>query len=248
MILIAHRGESYDAPENTLAAINLAWERNADAVEVDVHLSKDGQIVVIHDDITFTLGRKFKRVKYQTLKELKRLVIRSYKRKRCLNEHIPTLEEVLKSVPEEKLLLIEIKCGSEILPELKSMIQKSDLRPNQITLIGFGLNTMTIAKQIFTEHQVYWVRDIKYFEYRKSWSSELDGIIDKAKQANLDGLDLSVSKIIDKTFVNTIKAAGLKLYVWIVNDPMEAKRLIDAGVDGITSDRPQWLRAELEKL
>lgn len=248
MILIAHRGESYDAPENTLAAINLAWERNADAVEVDVHLSKDGKIVVIHDDNTFKLGQKFKRVKYQTLKELKRLIIRSYKRKRWINERIPTLDEVLETVPEEKLLLIEIKSGSEIFPELKLIIQKFELRPSQITLIGFGLNTMTVAKQIFTELQVYWVRDVKYFEYTKSWPSELDGIIDKAKQANLDGLDLSVSKVIDKIFVNTIKAAGLKLYVWTVNDPVLAKRLIDAGVDGITSDRPQWLRAKLEKL
>lgn len=58
-ILIAHRGSSYEAPENTLGAVNLAWEQNADAVEVDVHLSLDNKVVVIHDSDTYrTTGEK----------------------------------------------------------------------------------------------------------------------------------------------------------------------------------------------
>ena len=57
MEIIAHRGASHDAPENTLAAIRLAWQQEADAVEVDVQLSKDGKLVVIHDDNTKRSGR-----------------------------------------------------------------------------------------------------------------------------------------------------------------------------------------------
>lgn len=57
MEMIGHRGASHDAPENTLAAIRLAWEQGADAVEVDVHLSRDGQIVVVHDANTRRTGR-----------------------------------------------------------------------------------------------------------------------------------------------------------------------------------------------
>ena len=75
MLFIAHRGESYDAPENTLAAINLAWERDADAVEVDVHLSRDGKIVVIHDNNTWKFNEKNKRVRDQTFEELQQIDI-----------------------------------------------------------------------------------------------------------------------------------------------------------------------------
>ena len=64
-LLIAHRGESYDAPENTLASLNLAWERGALAVEVDVHLSKDNQVVVIHDSTTTRTAGKSEKVKNQ---------------------------------------------------------------------------------------------------------------------------------------------------------------------------------------
>ena len=78
-LIIAHRGESFDAPENTLASINLAWERGAGAVEIDVHLSKDNQIVVIHDSNTKRVGAKNKKVSKQTLSELKKLDIGSWK-------------------------------------------------------------------------------------------------------------------------------------------------------------------------
>ena len=61
-LIIAHRGESYDAPENTLASINLAWKRKADAVEVDVQLTKDKKIVVIHDNSTLRTGGKLKKI------------------------------------------------------------------------------------------------------------------------------------------------------------------------------------------
>src|SRR5258708_20977535 len=71
--IIAHRGASDEAPENTLASINLGWQQNADAVEVDVYLSKDGQIVVIHDALTSKTAGVRRRVSDQTLAELKRL-------------------------------------------------------------------------------------------------------------------------------------------------------------------------------
>ncbi|MBC8001501.1 MAG: glycerophosphodiester phosphodiesterase, partial [Opitutaceae bacterium] len=56
MEIIAHRGASFDAPENTLAAMNLAWKQKADAVELDIHLTKDGRVIVIHDFDTKRVG------------------------------------------------------------------------------------------------------------------------------------------------------------------------------------------------
>ena len=245
-IFIAHRGESYDAPENTMAAINLAWERNADAVEIDVHLSKDGKIVVIHDHNTWRVSGSFKNVRDHTLAELKRLDVGKYKGSQWINERIPTLEEVIATVPEDKYLFVEIKCGAEILPELKSVIEKSKLQPDQVKLIGFSLDTMRDAKRFLPEHEVFWVNELVQGMDSNSRKSDLQELINGAKQAGLDGLDLEACEAIDKNFVNQIEANGMKLYVWTVNDPTEAKRLIEAGVDGIATDRAQWLKTQLE--
>jgi len=76
-LIIAHRGESHDAPENTMAAINLTWERDALVVEIDVQLSKDKKLVVIYDLNTKRFAGLYKNVKDQTLKELRKLDVGS---------------------------------------------------------------------------------------------------------------------------------------------------------------------------
>jgi glycerophosphoryl diester phosphodiesterase len=72
------------------------------------------------------------------------------------------------------------------------------------------------------------------------------GLAVRVKAARLDGLNLQFRWPITETFVKEVKDAGLKLFVWTVNDPDVAKGLVDAGVDGITTDRPQWLREQLK--
>jgi glycerophosphoryl diester phosphodiesterase len=72
-------------------------------------------------------------------------------------------------------------------------------------------------------------------------------LIEDAKSADLDGLDLHFDWPIDKAFVARVKEAGLKLIVWTINDPAVARRMSDAGVDGITTDRPGWLREQLKR-
>lgn len=245
MIIIAHRGESYDAPENTLAAINLAWQRKADAVEVDVHLSKDEKIVVIHDDNTWKFDGKFRKIKDQTLEELKLVDVGSYKGSQWTDERIPTLGEVLDTIPDHKSLFIEIKSGDGILSELKNLIDRSKLQSDQIKLIGFDFDIMKKARKTFEQLEIFWIINIEYLELMNSWQPELIRILEKNRLAGLDGLDISASKIIDQTFADVIKNAGLKLYVWTVNDPLEARRLMEAGVDGIATDRAQWLKMEL---
>jgi glycerophosphoryl diester phosphodiesterase len=244
-IFVAHRGESYDAPENTLAAINLAWQRNADAVEIDVFLSSDNKIVVIHDRNTFRLAGIDKNVEDQTLAELKKLDVGKHQGEHWANEKIPTLDEIFATVPKEKYLVIEIKCGSEILPILKESIDQSGLEWQQIKLIGFDLELMTSAKQTFPFLEVCWVMKIKYFKRLLSWHYHLEKIIDATKQANLDGLCFSAGKFIDKDFMDKIKAAGLTCYLWTVNHPGDAKNFFAAGVDGIITNCPQWIRSQL---
>src|SRR6478672_5367982 len=102
MQIIAHRGASFDAPENTLAAIRLGWDQGADGVEFDVRLSRDGQIVVIHDADTRRVANVDRLVSDQTVDELRQLDVGRWKGPQFAGERIPTLAEVLAIVPAGK--------------------------------------------------------------------------------------------------------------------------------------------------
>jgi len=243
--IIAHRGESYDAPENTLAAVNLAWERNADAVEVDVHLTKEGEIVVIHDDNTLRTAHKYGKIANQTLEELRRLDVGTYKGKRWAKEKIPMLGEVLDTVPAGKRLFIEIKSDIRILEELKHVLENSSISPEQVVLIGMDLTTMGTIKKGLSRYQVCWVCAMKDGKDMHTEGNPGEGLIVRARQAGLDGLDIEASKEVDEDFIARVKSAGMKLYVWTVNEPGEARRLFEEGVDGIATNRAQWLKTRL---
>ncbi|HSQ58627.1 MAG TPA: glycerophosphodiester phosphodiesterase family protein, partial [Gemmata sp.] len=155
--IVAHRGASHDAPENTLASIRLAWEQNADAVEIDVRMSKDGGIVVIHDSNTLRVAGVDRPVAEQSLAELRALDVGKWKEARFAGERIPTLEEVLATVPREKRLLIEAKSGPEIVPELGRVLNGSDLRPEQNAIISFNPAVIAAVKRSRPELTGYWV-------------------------------------------------------------------------------------------
>lgn len=243
--IIAHRGASHEAPENTLPAVKLAWEKNADAVEIDVYLTRDGKIAVIHDRTTKRTGGKDKKVSEQTLAELKTLDVGKWKGKKGAKIVVPTLGEVLATVPRGKRLFIEIKCGAEILPELSRVIKKSKKKPEQIVLIGFSFELMKAVKQKFPRHRISWLCSFQKNKQTGVWSPTADKLIKKAKSANLDGLGLSRGGPLDSKFVAEIKAARLELYVWTVNQGSLARQLKGMGVDGIITDRPEFLRKEL---
>ena len=245
MEIIAHRGASFDAPENTLAAARLAWEQSADAVEVDVHLSKDGKIVVIHNDNTRLLAGVPGKVQAQTLSQLKALDVGRWKGRRWTGERIPLLEEVLATVPDGKRLFVEIKSGPACLPEFAKVWKRSGRKPGQVVPIGFSLATMERLKKRLPQLEVCWIAEFKRSWRTGRWSPRPERLIQAAQRAGLDGLDLSAKGPIDAAFVGLLKDAGLKLYVWTVDSPARARKLIQAGVDGITTNRPAWLREQL---
>src|SRR3954470_13597201 len=98
--LIAHRGESADAPENTMAAFLLAWERRVGAIELDVHLTRDGELIVSHDADTRRTTGTSKVIKDSTLDELRPLDAGRWKGPRWAGERMPTLGEALATIPE----------------------------------------------------------------------------------------------------------------------------------------------------
>jgi glycerophosphoryl diester phosphodiesterase len=243
--IIAHRGASFDAPENTLAAIHLAWQQQADAVEIDVQFSKDGQIVVIHDDNTRKTGGVPKKVREQTLAELKRLDVGHWKAAKWAGQSISTLDEVIATIPNGKRLFVEVKCGPECLAEFQKAVCGGGKRRQQIVAIGFALEIMKLIKQKLPDIEVCWIAEFKRNWKTGGWVPRVETLIQKASDAGLDGLDLGAKGPITAGLIKQVKEARLKLYVWTVDSPRTAQRLIDSGVDGITTNRPGWLRQRL---
>jgi len=244
-LIVAHRGESFDAPENTMAAISLAWERGAEAVEIDVHLSLDHKVVVIHDFNTKRLAGVSKIIKDQSVDELKRLDVGSWKDIKWKGEQIPTLKEVLNSIPDEKKLVIEIKSEASIIPHLKNEIEQSGLSSEQIELIGFDIKTMALTKKEFQDHKVLWLLDLDYLWINRIFKPSIGRAIAKAKKFGLDGLNVWAGTMLTKKMIDEIHANNLLVYCWTVNDILKAKTLIGWGIDAITTDGAQWLSSHL---
>jgi len=241
---IAHRGESFIAPENTLSAINAAWKNNTDGIEIDVRLSKDKKIVVIHDMNTKRTAGVSHRVKSQSLESLKKLDFGSWKGKIWANERIPTLEEVLETIPPGKFVMIEIKSSIAILPVLKKLLGKIHLKNSKIQLAGFGLKKMSLIKNALPQFEVFRIKRVDRENIILN-SFRLNRLIKSAGKYNLDGVSLSYSRWLDKRKIEKIKSAGLKVYVWTVDNPSKAKRLIISGIDGIISNKSAWLKDKL---
>ena len=241
--IIAHRGASHDAPENTLASIQLGWQQNADAVEIDVQFSKDGHIVVIHDDNTRKTAGVRKKVSAQTLAQLKALDVGRWKHSKWTGERIPTLAEAFATIPDGKRLFVEIKCGAECIPAFVRDFTASGRKAGQVVPIGFSLETMRQLKQALPDLEVCWIAAFR--RTLRGWSPKAEKLIERATEAGLDGLDLGGRGPVDAEFARKVHQAGLKLYIWTVDSVSKAKRLIAAGVDGITTNKPGRLRSEL---
>lgn len=242
---VAHRGASFDAPENTLAAMKKAWEQGADAIEMDLWLSKDGKIVVCHDGDTGRTGGVKRKIDEQTWAELQQLDVGSWKASEFKGERIPTLDSILATIPPGKRAILEIKCGPEILSALEDTLRRANRPPREIAIISFNYETLRLSKQRFPQHAHYLLHGYKA-DSKTGKLPELADLIKKAKEARLDGLDLHFDWPINREFVSQVEASGLELMVWTVNDPAVARRLVAAGVKSLTTDRPAWLRTQLQ--
>lgn len=240
MEIIAHRGASHDAPENTLAAVRLAWSQDADAVEIDVHLTADARLAVIHDSDTCRTTGTTRLVRDCTLAELQLLEAGSWKAPAFAGEPIPALDAVLPLVPAGRRVFIEVKSGPDAVPPLVRTLASSRIRPEQVAVISFDLETVRRAKRQLSRCEVCWILERDSPEGRLA----RDELLRRARDAALDGLDLE-AEWVETTWAQQIRAAGFKLYVWTVDDAPLARQLVEAGVTGITTNRPGWLRGEL---
>ncbi len=244
-VLIAHRGESFLAPENTLSSINLAWGNGAKAVEVDVQLTRDNEIVVIHDNNTSRVGNLNKRINKTLLRDLKKVDVGLHKDKTWKGEKIPTLLEVLKTIPSDGKLIVEIKCGTEIIIPLVKLLSSVEISLTQIEIIAFNRKVLTEIKKRLPQFKMLWLLNLDY--YFPAWllADCTKGIIKKVLKSKLDGVNVWAGKKISKRYIDQFKKYNLLVYTWTVNDVKTAQRLLELEVDAITTDRPSWLKKQL---
>jgi len=240
--VIAHRGASARAPENTVTAVSLAWKLGADAVEVDVQLSSDGQAVVIHDSTLERTGGLPDAVNSLTGAELAQVDVGSWFGEEWADERIVTLNKVIATVPRERRLFVELKCSAAaadeaVIDALSDPLEEVVCSPEEVVLIGFDLGLMTRVKTEFPQHEVFLVAEQNRTE-QAVWLPPTVEIVEAAVSAQLDGVDLSNTPAVDRAAVACVHEAGLSCCIWTVSLIEDALRLIEAGVDSLTMDDP----------
>jgi glycerophosphoryl diester phosphodiesterase len=243
--IVGHRGASGEAPENTLGAINLAWKQRADAVEIDVRLTSDGQIVAFHDASTLRITGQDHAVAKTSLPELQTLDAGLWKGEQWAGEKIPTLEQVVATVAAGKRLFVEIKCGTEIVPEMLRILRLPRALERMV-LISFHLEVLAEIERQLPEAVALQVVELSTSPKNHNQSTPtLAERIAPARQAGLDGFDIGATSLLEHAVVERLLAENFQLCTWTINDAQEARRLDSMGIHAVTTDFPGKLRQEL---
>lgn len=227
------------APENTFASFELALELGADAIELDVHLSRDGEVVVLHDERLerTTNGRGL--LGEQTLAELRQLEAGSWFEPRFGGQRIPILDEVLEWAGERAVLAIEIKNGpifyEGIEAKIVELLQRRAMRERAV-VISFDHQALRRVQELdpgVPTGALYFGRPVD--QPALAWSS---------------GARLLAPhhSFVQPEYVKAAHAAGLRVMAWATSDPTELRRLIDAGVDAVATNHPDVMRQVLEQM
>ncbi|WP_432797655.1 glycerophosphodiester phosphodiesterase [Poriferisphaera sp. WC338] len=246
-LIIAHRGASHDAPENTLAAFKLAWEKDADGVELDVHMTSDGKLIVSHDEDTKRTAGVEHKIQATPLATLQKLDVGSWKDEKYAGEKMPTLAEVLAVIPKGKLVYIEIKVGADVVSKVKEDIEGSGINPSQVRVISFNPEAVKESREQMPDIKAYLLLSFGSKQVKEAGGLTSEGVIDELKRTKANGVDLNDSKTVTPKFVDAIKDAGFEYHVWTVNDPEIAEKYEKLGVDSITTDRPAFIRDALNE-
>lgn len=237
--IIGHRGASADAPENTIPAIKLAFEQGADGVEIDIKMTSDKKIVVFHDENTSRVSYQNKKIATNTLESLKFIDIGELKSDTWKQTYISTLEEMLAIIPNGKKVIIEFKCESDAIYELKNILSNFDTK--NIVIASFNFKMLSLSKKEIPNVETYWIHDVSELDsYLTDW------IIEKAKIENIDGLMINVDAL-DEDVVKLAHDENLKIYSWTVNSLVLAKQFSYWGLNGIITDKPGWIINQFKK-
>ncbi len=241
---IAHRGGAGLAPENTLEAFKAGLACEPDAVELDIHMSKDRKLVLMHDPMVETTTDGQGEIGNKTLAELKLLDASVHFPHGSLPPHrIPTLEEVIDLTGRRALLQIEIKVRADntrypgIEQQLVHILSKYHLI-DRTTVLSFDFPTLESVRNIEPRLKTCALIGRTYFGNTALSSPEIASFI-ASLGVDCIGTD---RRFLDDTLFREYRKHSLTAGVWVVNDPEDMKRFADMGVDFITTDRPDLLR------
>lgn len=229
-IRIAHRGASRIAPENTLAAFKEAIEIGVDAVELDLQGTADGQVVVIHDaslDRTTDLSGQIKDTSLETIKQAD---AGTWFNPKFAGESIPTLSEALVSIADNAIALLEIKDVS-ITKSVVRIVQNMDM-VEQSVIISFHSSAIQTVRALEPRLPTGYIIG----------SKENIQPIQLCQQLGLLGSSLlNVDhRLVTEEFIYEIRRRGITLWCWTVDDIDRMRELQELGIQGITSNRPEY--------
>jgi glycerophosphoryl diester phosphodiesterase len=235
ILVTAHRGFSGAAPENTLAAFQAAIAAGADMIEMDVHLSTDGKLVVIHDDTLNRTTNGKGNVADKTLAELQRLDAGAWFDPRFAGEKIPTLAEVLVLTRGRIALNIELKKGKDFpytMEELADRTLDEVERAGMLDQVLFSSFDPVAIERIQARNTHLPIGLIT----EKPWATP-----EEAGGGKLSPTLNSLYKNLNAENVRLAHARGVRIHAWTVNTPEEMEQMITLGVDGIITNHPARL-------
>ena len=227
-LVVAHRGASSLAPENTLASVLKAMELGADHCEIDVQLTKDGEVVLLHDSLLKRTAGNAGSLSEYNLDELREFEVGSWFGQEFSGEPIPTLTEVIRAIKGKMLLNIEIKVPREetdIVRKVVDIIHSEGIRKKCI-VTSFGRSIVEKIKELDPRITTGFIFSQKYPP--------------DVFEGNWDALSCNY-KVVNADFVAKVREFKKKIFVWTVDDEEDMKRLIELEVDGIITNRPQDL-------
>jgi glycerophosphoryl diester phosphodiesterase len=240
VLVIAHRGDSKVAPENTLPAFQSAVKAGADLVELDYHHSADGVPVVFHDAdldrctnaVALWGGSKI-RLASKSLAELKTLDAGSWFRPEFAGTRIATLEEAVTAIQAGSMTLIERKAGA---PATCVGFLKQRKLIDQVVVQAFDWEFLTLCHQLAPELL------LGALGSKECSVGKLDQVAQTG--ARVVGWEDRFTTV---ESIAAIHDRGWKAWAWTVDDPRRAVELVDAGIDGIITNRPAEIRAAVRK-
>jgi glycerophosphoryl diester phosphodiesterase len=233
MLLIAHRGASGHAPENTLAAFKKAVTLGATFIETDLQLTRDARLVAIHDDTVHRTTNGKGLVHHMTLAELRRLDAGSWFGSEYAGERIPTLDEVLDFAKKyDVVFYLEMKVGGTWGAEhaLISGLRDSG-QTARIIVISFDPTILSAIRKIEPTVMTGLLYD-----------GQIENPLVQAQQIGARQLAVR-GDLVSPALIAAARKKDLQLICWTVNHPAQMRLLIAAGVDGIMSDYPDRLLA-----
>lgn len=239
--VIAHRGGSNLAPENTLAAFQNAINLGVDMIEIDVEQTNDSVVVVIHDTRVDRTSNGTGSVDSLNYSYVKTLDAGSWFDKRYENEKISTLDETLQLINGQVILLIEIKDGSERYPGIEQRtvdaIQKFNAHSWTIVQ-SFNKKAIERVRLLDKGIETYFVIGRNFKQYYQELRSQIDQ--DPSIKPGFNGIAVHHG-MLSAASVDSLKQFGLGVFTWTVDKPEDMRKMIDMGVDGIITDSPDKL-------